>query len=58
MVNLMAFLSWFVSYLLLFGIIVALVIVSCFIGIRMRKAKDAKAALEKQEEIPAAQQKN
>lgn len=56
MVNLMAFLSWFVSYLLLFGIIVVLVIVACFIGIRIRKAKDAKAVLEKQETAPEEKQ--
>ena len=35
---------------------VVLVIVACFIGIRIRKAKDAKAALEKQETAPEEKQ--
>ena len=45
MTNLILFLNSFFSYLLLFVIIVALVIVACIIGVKWRKSKDAKAAL-------------
>lgn len=46
MTNLILFLNSFLSYLLLFVLIVALVIVACVIGVKWRKNKDAKAALE------------
>ena len=45
MTNLILFLNAFLSYLFLFLFIVALIIVACFIGIKWRKSKDAKAAL-------------
>lgn len=43
MTNLILFLNAFFSYLLVFGLIVALVIVACVIGVKWRKSKDAKA---------------
>lgn len=46
MTNLILFLNSFLSYLLLFALIVVLVIVACVIGVKWRKSKDAKAALE------------
>lgn len=45
MQNLILFVNAFLSYLLLFVLIVALVIVACMIGVKWRKSKDAKAAL-------------
>lgn len=45
MVNLNAFLGYFLSYLIVFVVFVVLVIAACMIGIKWRKAKDAKAAL-------------
>ena len=44
MANLIAFLTVFCSYLLLFGIIGVLAVVAVFIGIRLRKNKDLKDA--------------
>ena len=46
MTNLILFINSFLSYLLLFALIVALVIVACVIGVKWRKSKDAKAASE------------
>lgn len=46
MTNLILFLNSFLSYLLLFALIVVLVAVACVIGVKWRKSKDAKAALE------------
>lgn len=43
--NLILFLNSFFSYLLLFIIIAALVIVACVIGVKWRKSKDQKLAL-------------
>ena len=48
MANLILFVNSFLSYLLLFVLVVALVIVACIIGVKWRKSKDAKAALEMQ----------
>lgn len=48
MTNLILFVNAFLSYLLCFIFIVALVIVACVIGVKWRKSKDAKAALETQ----------
>ena len=48
MTNLILFVNSFLSYLILFVLIVALVIVACVIGVKWRKSKDAKAALEPQ----------
>lgn len=48
MANLILFINAFLSYLLLFVLIVALVIVACIIGVKWRKSKDAKAAAETQ----------
>lgn len=45
MTNLILFVNAFLSYLLIFVLIIALVIVACMIGIKWRKSKDAKAAL-------------
>lgn len=45
MTNLILFVNAFLSYLLVFVLIVALVIVACVIGVKWRKSKDAKAAL-------------
>lgn len=50
MVNLMAFLNYFLSYLTVFLIIVALVVVACIIGVKWRKSKDAKAAVANADE--------
>lgn len=50
MTNLILFLNSFFSYLLLFVIIVALVIIACIIGVKWRKSKDAKAALNTEAE--------
>ena len=44
MTNLILFVNAFLSYLLLFILIIALVIVACIIGVKWRKSKDAKAA--------------
>lgn len=44
MTNLIYFVNAFLSYLLVFILIVALVIVACIIGVKWRKSKDAKAA--------------
>lgn len=46
MTNLILFVNAFLSYLLCFLLIVALVIVACVIGVKWRKSKDAKAAAE------------
>lgn len=51
MANLILFVNAFLSYLLLFVLIVALVIVACVIGVKWRKSKDAKAALEAQDDV-------
>ena len=42
--NLILFLNAFMSYLLLFALIVVLVIVACVIGAKWRKSKDEKLA--------------
>ncbi len=46
MTNLILFVNAFLSYLLVFVLIVALVIVACIIGVKWRKSKDAKAAAD------------
>lgn len=46
MTNLILFVNSFLSYLLCFLLIVALVIVACIIGVKWRKSKDAKAAAQ------------
>ena len=51
MVSFMAFLSYFVSYLLLFAIMVVLAGMGIFIGIKWRKAKDAKLAAAGVQEV-------
>ena len=43
--NVILFLNSFLSYLLLFVLIVALVIIACVIGVKWRKSKDAKLAV-------------
>ena len=53
MTNLILFVNAFLSYLLLFVLVVALVIVACIIGVKLRKNKDAKAAAQKAEEYSA-----
>lgn len=51
--NLILFLNSFLSYLLLFVIMAALVVIACVIGVKLRKSKDAKLLeedlLEKEE---------
>lgn len=44
MTNLILFINAFLSYLLIFVLIIALVIIACIIGVKWRKAKDAKSA--------------
>ena len=46
MTNLILFVNAFLSYLLVFVFIVAVVVVACVIGVKWRKSKDAKAAVE------------
>lgn len=46
MENLILFLNSFLSYFILFAISVAVIVVAVLIGIKLRKSKDAKAALE------------
>lgn len=50
MANLVAFLNSFLSYLLLFAICVAVVIVAAMIGMALRRKKNAEEALEAQKE--------
>ena len=45
MTNVILFLNSFLSYLLLFVLIVALVIIACVIGAKWRKSKDRKLAV-------------
>lgn len=45
MTNVILFLNSFLSYLLLFILIVALVIIACVIGVKWRKSKDRKLAV-------------
>lgn len=45
MANFNAFFGYFISYFILFAVFVGLVLIACAIGIKWRKAKDAKAAL-------------
>ena len=54
--NIILFLNAFLSYLLLFAIIVALVIIACVIGVKWRKSKDAKLALTEAAEASEAGQ--
>lgn len=49
MTNLILFVNSFLSYLMIFVLIIALVIVACVIGVKWRKSKDAKAAAESME---------
>lgn len=44
MTNLILFVNAFLSYLLLFVLIIAVVVVACIIGVKWRKSKDAKTA--------------
>lgn len=50
MTNLILFLNAFMSYLFLFLFIVILIIAACFLGVKWRKSKDAKAALAEETE--------
>lgn len=45
MTNLILFVNAFLSYLLIFVLIVALVIVACIIGVKCWKSKEAKEAV-------------
>lgn len=53
--NLILFINSFLSYLLLFVIMIGLVVIACIIGVKMRKSKDAKlaaeAAMEKEDAV-------
>lgn len=53
MTNLILFLNAFLSYLLIFVLIVALVIAACIIGVKWRKSKDAKNAMQEAAENSA-----
>lgn len=54
MVNLIAFVNSFLSYLLLFGTFVLIAAVAIFIGITLRKRKDMKeASMESTEDVAA-----
>ena len=44
MTNLILFVNAFLSYVLIFVLIIALEIVACIIGVKWRKSKDAKNA--------------
>lgn len=46
MTNLILFVNAFLSYLLVFVFIVAVVVVACVIGVKWRKSKDAKAVVQ------------
>lgn len=54
MTNLILFVNAFLSYLLIFVLIIALVVVACIIGVKWRKSKDAKAAMNNSEEAAGA----
>lgn len=49
MTKLILFLNSFLSYLLVFVIIVALVIIACILGVKWKKSSDAKKAGDKEE---------
>lgn len=51
MANVAAFFGYFVSYLILFLVFVALAVIACMIGVKWRKAKDAKTALAEGSEL-------
>lgn len=44
MSNFILFVNAFLSYLLLFVLIIAVVVVACIIGVKWRKSKDARTA--------------
>ena len=44
MTNLILFINSFLSYLLVFAIIVVLVIIACILGVKWKKSSDAKKA--------------
>lgn len=50
MANLVAFLNSFLSYLLLFAVCVAVVIVAVMAGIKLRRKKNAEEALAERQE--------
>lgn len=54
MTNLILFVNAFLSYLLVFVLIIVLVIAACVIGVKWRKSKDAKAALQEAAQADAA----
>lgn len=54
MSNLVAFLNSFLSYLLLFGAFVLIAAVAIFIGITLRKSKNAKVIAEESAEAITA----
>ncbi len=56
MVNLMLFLSSLIHYLWVFGITVILILIACFIGVKWRKSKDAKIAMQDKMEKKALEQ--
>lgn len=50
MVNLIAFVNMFLSYLLVFACFVVVIVSGFFIGKKIRKNKDAKLLMEKEQE--------
>ena len=55
MSNLVAFLNSFLSYLILFGAFVLIAAVAIFIGITLRKSKNAKVVAEESAEAMTAE---
>lgn len=52
MANTVLFLNSFFSYLLLFAIVVALVVIACVLGAKWRKSSDAKNAASGRPSMP------
>ena len=52
MTNAVLFLNSFISYLIVFAIIVLLVIVACILGVKWKKSSDAKKGISGQPSMP------
>lgn len=52
MTNVVLFLNAFFSYLLVFVLIIALVIVACILGVKWKKSSDAKKGIPGQPGMP------
>lgn len=51
MANLIAFINSFLSYILVFGVILVVGAIAMFLGITTRKSKDAKEAAQADESV-------